>query len=273
MANLAAVTAFAGAGDAVIVDRLCHASIIDAVRLSGARLLVCRHRDLAAAERVLKRAASYRRRLYITESLFSMDGDFAPLLELSRLCRRYETMSLVDEAHAIGVWGESGRGVLGLSEAGVGFDIVIGTLSKALGSQGGFVGASRAVVETLVNRARPFIFTTGLSPACAGAARAALGLLREDPAPRRHVQRLSAQLRAALRSRGFDLSTSESQIIPIVLGTPERVLEASARLESRGIFAPAIRPPTVHPGQCRLRLSVTAEHTEDDIQALMEALS
>lgn len=299
MANLGVVTSLVGAGDAVVADRLSHASLIDAVRLSGARLWVYKHADAADAERVLKRAVSYRKRLLITESVFSMDGDFAPLMELAELCERYGAVGLVDEAHAIGVWGESGRGLtagqfimsfpaatggessiddapptgaLGGDDKGA-FDVMVGTLSKSLGSQGGFVAGSQELIDTLINKARAFIFTTGLSPVCVAAAQAALSLIQEDPKPRERVQALSAKLREGLKALGFDLLGSESQIVPVLLGSPEAALACAGHLWEVGIFAPAIRPPTVHVGACRIRFSVTAEHTEKDIDQVIKAMS
>lgn len=268
MANLGAVASLVGPGDAVIADRLCHASLIDAARLSGARLFAYRHVDLEEAEKALRRAASYRRRLLITESLFSMDGDFAPLQELGELCRRYEAISLVDEAHAIGVWGENGSG---LAEAPA-FDVIVGTLSKSLGSQGGFVAGSGELADALLNKARSFIYTTGLSPACVAAAQAALSLVQEDAAPRLRLQKQAARLRDGLRSQGWNVLRSQSQIVPILLGETSRALRCAARLYESGIYAPAVRPPTVRPGECRLRFSVTAEHSETDIGQLLGAL-
>jgi 8-amino-7-oxononanoate synthase len=288
MANIGVLTALAGEGDAVIVDRLCHASLIDAARLSGARLFVYGHADLGEAERALKRAASYRRRLLVTDSLFSMDGDFAPLSDLSLLARQYKAISVLDEAHAIGVWGENGRGARFDTETGrhggqltasppprvpaSDWDVIVGTLSKSLGSQGGFVCGSAELIDTLINRSRSFIYTTGLSPACVAAAHAALSLIQEDTAPRTRLAQLSRRLREGLRAAGWDIRQSKSQIVPVLLSEAERALACAAYLETSGIYAPAIRPPTVPAGECRLRFSVTAEHREQDIDQLLDAL-
>jgi 7-keto-8-aminopelargonate synthetase-like enzyme len=296
MTNLGVITALVGPGDAVVMDRLCHASLVDAAHLSGARLFVYEHANPESAERALKRASGYRRRLLVTDSLFSMDGDFAPLDDLTRLAKRCDAISVLDEAHALGVWGEEGRGArfdretgrrgdtekrsdLPLSprhpvpaSAARDWDVVVGTLSKALGSQGGFACGSKEFVETLVNKSRSFIYTTGLSPACVACARAALGLIQGDDVPRRRVQTLARQLREGLIDLGFDILGSQSQIVPVLLGDAQRALECSAHLEACGIFAPAIRPPTVHVGQCRIRFSVTAEHTREDVNRLLEAL-
>jgi 8-amino-7-oxononanoate synthase len=168
MANLAVITTLAGPGDAVVLDRLCHASLVDAVRLSGAKLLVYRHADAKDAEHVLNRALSYRRRLLVTESLFSMDGDFAPLEDLRQISERQKALTIVDDAHALGLW----------ETKTAGWDVVVGTLSKSLGTQGGFAAASGEVIDLLINKARPFIFTTGLSPLCVAAGQAALSLVQ-----------------------------------------------------------------------------------------------
>lgn len=266
MANLGVITALAGPADAVILDRLCHASLIDAARLSGARLFVYRHADAADAERVLRRAASYRRRVFVTESLFSMDGDTPPLPTLRDLARHYNAVSVVDEAHAIGVAGPGGKG---LSE---GWDVVMGTLSKSLGAQGGFASGSQRLMHYLVNKARPFMFTTGLSPACAGPALAALGVMRRTPALAETVDRLGLALRAGARHRGWRVIDGERQIVPLWVGEANAALRLSDRLRTSGFYAPAIRPPAVHVHECRLRLSVTAGHRPEDIHGLLEAL-
>ena len=261
-ANLGVVTALVGPGDAIVLDRLCHASLVDAARLSGARLFVYQHADAQDAARVLKRTVTYRRRLLVTESLFSMNGDFAPLQELAQLARQYEAISLVDEAHALGVW-----------DTVKNWDVTMGTLSKSMGSQGGFIAGSRELIETLINKARSFIFTTALSPACVAAAQAALSLIQENPSPRLRVLQLSERLREGLRDQGLDTLDSQSQIVPILIGSPEDALRIAHGLYSAGIYAPAIRPPTVHAGECRIRVSVTAELNEPDIDQLLAALA
>jgi 8-amino-7-oxononanoate synthase len=271
MTNLGVITALAGPGDAVILDRLCHASLIDATRLSGARLFVYEHADPEAAGQALKRAGSYRRRLLVSDSLFSMDGDFAPLAELARLAREHDAISILDEAHAIGVWGAGGSGARTMQSPPVEFDVVVGTLSKALGSQGGFACAAGPVIETLVNKARSFIYTTGLSPASVAAAHAALSVIQENPGEAAKVQRLARRLRYGLTDRGLNILKSESQIVPVLLGETSAALAAAEKLEAAGIFAPAIRPPTVHAGEGRIRFSVTAEHREEDIDRVLAA--
>jgi len=262
MANIGIIATLAGPGDAVVLDRLCHASLVDAVKLSGARLFVYQHADSADADRVLERAASYRRRFLVTESLFSMDGDFAPLPELQEVAKRRGALSIVDDAHALGIWDTKTER----------WDVVVGTLSKALGSQGGFAASSHEVIDLLINKARPFIFTTGLSPLSVAAAQAALSLIQEDAKAREHVKKMSSRLRDGLKDLKFDTLGSESQIVPILLGEPEKALACAEHLLRAGIFAPAIRPPTVHAGQCRIRFSVTADHKDADIDQVLNTL-
>jgi 8-amino-7-oxononanoate synthase len=270
MANLGVITALVGAGDAVVVDRLSHASLVDAIRLSGARVFVYKHADLVQAEKALRRSKGYRRRLLVTDSLFSMDGDFAPIGELAALAKKFDAVSVLDEAHALGVWGPEGRGWAAAQSTH--WEVRIGTLSKSLGSQGGFIAASDEIAELLINRARSFIYTTGLSPLCVAAASEALSWIQEDAAPREKVKKLSARLRDGLVALGWNVLGSQSQIAPIFLGSVENALEVSRRLYDAGIYAPAIRPPTVHPGECRLRFSVTTEHEERDVECLLRAL-
>ena len=299
-ANLGAVTALVGRGDTVVCDRENHASIYDAVRLSGAELARYPHGDASAAAELL--GAQGRRKLLVTDTVFSMGGDLAPLRQLADACRACGAMLLVDEAHALGVLGPTGAGLVealshlaprehtggGAREdvpSAVGppvyspgakwadaVTVSVGTLSKALGGIGGFVAASRDLVELLVNRARPFIYTTALPAAACEAARAALAIVRADPERRRRVLSLAERLRGALRGRGFDCGASETPIVPVIVGEPGPTLAMAAALLDRGIFCPAIRPPTVPPGTSRLRVSLTSEHTEEDVDHLVRAL-
>jgi 8-amino-7-oxononanoate synthase len=271
MTNLAVVSSLMGPGDAVIVDRLCHASIIDAVKLSGARLFVYGHTDVASARKAVERSASYRRKMLVTDSVFSMDGDFAPVNELAALCREQGVLSVLDEAHAIGVWGPEGKG---LAAPGT-WDILVGTLSKALGSQGGFFCASQEIVDLVINKGRPFIFTTALSPAAVAAAHASLSVIQEDEGQkkRQRLQSLAQRLRDGLQTQNHNIAHSQSHIVPILLKEVSRTLACADFLWKEGIYAPAIRPPTVHAGECRLRFSVTADHTEEDVDQLLKALS
>ena len=291
MANLGVISALVGRGDTVLSDRENHASIYDGIRLSGAELARYRHADADDAAAIIKKALpsaatakrGARRLLLVTDTVFSMGGDIAPLAPLADACRRAGAMLLLDEAHATGVLGPRGAGLGDAllfesrlngakSQLAQAITASVGTLSKALGGIGGFVAASREVCELLVNRARPFIYSTALPAAACEAARAALKIVRREPQRRRRLLALADRLRAALRDEGFDTGRSETQIIPIIVGDPERALALAAALLERGIFCPAIRPPTVPPRTSRIRISLTAEHTDEDIARLVSAL-
>jgi 8-amino-7-oxononanoate synthase len=270
-ANVGTIAALVGPGDAVYTDRNNHASLLDGCRLSRADVRVYPHGDCRQLEQLLARS-DHRRRLIVTDSLFSMDGDLAPLAELADLADRYGAMLLADEAHATGVFGPSGRGVvehLGVEDR---IPIRIGTLSKALGCAGGFVAGSRALIDWLVNRARPYVFSTASPPANAAAAIAGLDIVQREPERRRALLSRATELRERLKELGWPIGRSQSQIIPLVVGEPERAVMLSAALRQRGLFVPAIRPPTVPEGQCCLRISLTCGHTEEMIEGLVEGL-
>jgi 8-amino-7-oxononanoate synthase len=275
-ANLAAVTALAGRGDAVFSDERNHASLIDGCRLSRAAVHVYRHADIDHLESLLtKKRSSSRRGLIVTDSVFSMDGDFAPLPDLLELAARFDCLLLIDEAHATGVLGERGRGLTHLWSLHVLSDsrlVKIGTLSKALGAQGGFVCGTRRLVAWLVNHARPYVFSTALAPPIAAAARRAVAVVETEPERRGQLLDLAERLRDRLRELGYDVGESRCQIVPVIVGRPQTALELSRKLEAEGLFVPAIRPPSVPPGTSRLRVSLTAGHTEDDVEQLVAAL-
>ncbi|HOB73872.1 MAG TPA: 8-amino-7-oxononanoate synthase [Phycisphaerae bacterium] len=272
-ANLAAIRGLAGPDDILLLDKLNHASIIDAARGSGAVLRVFPHRDYAKLERLLDRSAGYRRRIIITDSIFSMDGDFADLPRLADLKRRYDALLIVDEAHATGIFGRQGRGVAELMQVEEAIDVTVGTLSKALGGIGGFIAASTEIIDLLVNVAGPFIYTTALPPAACAAALAALDLIEREPQRREKLLSLANRLRAELGDRlGFDLGGSTSQIVPIIVGEAEAAVQLSRRLEEGGFLIPAIRPPTVPRGRSRLRISLSAGHDPADVDRLVALL-
>jgi 8-amino-7-oxononanoate synthase len=260
------------AGDCVIMDRLNHASLWDAAKMSGARLFAYEHRDPGALEMILRRAHEYRRKIVVTDSVFSMDGDCAPLAEVAALANRYEAWTMIDEAHATGIFGEHGHGLAEHCGVEGKIDIVMGTLSKALGSQGGYVCGKRQLIELIINKSRPFIYSTALAPACAAAALAALALIDREPDRRRSLLARSSNLRIRLKDTGFDTGASESQIIPVLTGTIANTLRVAEQLFERGVFAPAIRPPTVPENECRIRFSVTCEHTDEDLRYLVDAM-
>jgi 8-amino-7-oxononanoate synthase len=272
-ANLGTVAALAGRGDAVYLDAKNHASIIDGCRLSGARLEVYPHGDIDFLRRRLARRDDFRRRLIVTDSLFSMDGDFAPLADLAALAEQYGAMLMVDEAHATGVFGTMGRGVC--EEFGVesGVHVRVGTLSKALGSMGGFVAGSAPLIDWLVNRARSYIFSTAPPEALAAAALEALDVVIHEPARRIVLRERAAALRAGLESQGWHIGPSRSQIVPVILGDPGRTMSLARALQDRGFFVPGIRPPAVPQGECLLRISVSYQHRDEDIRRLLDALA
>ena len=271
-ANLGVLTALAGPNDLIVSDALNHASLIDGCRLSRARVSVFPHQDAGAARRLLADGGSARRRLLVTESLFSMDGDAAPLTDLAAIADETGAVLVVDEAHALGLLGPGGRGLC--AEAGVAPAVLIGTLGKAFGSAGGFAAGDPLVREILLNRARTFIFTTASPPPVAAAAEAALSLIRGPEGDRRRETLTRNRLDLASRLAGLGLVTSAppGPILPIILGTEARALAVSDALRARGYYVTAIRPPTVPPGSARLRLTLSAEHTPDEIAGLAKAL-
>jgi glycine C-acetyltransferase/8-amino-7-oxononanoate synthase len=264
LANLGSITALTGRGDVILSDALNHASIVDGCRQSRAETIVYPHADLDALERGL-RSATGRRALIVTDAVFSMDGDLAPLEGIVELARRHGARVMVDEAHATGVVGPGGRGLvaaLGLERE---VDLVIGTLSKALGSYGAFACCEPELASFLINKARTLIYSTALPPPSVAAALASLRLIREDPA---RVQRLwenARTLRAELATRGFDTPEAEMPIVPLVMGDPHLAMNICERALADGVFAQAIRPPTVPAGTSRLRLVATAEHRPDEL--------
>jgi 8-amino-7-oxononanoate synthase len=273
-ANLGAVTSLAGPDDLIASDEANHASLIDGCRLSRAKIAVYRHADSASARDALQTPGTYRRRLLITESLFSMDGDAAPLTELSVLAQAFEATFIVDEAHALGVLGPNGRGLC--QEARITPDVLIGTLGKAFGSFGGFVAGSAILRTYLLNRSRSFIFTTAPPPPVAAASLAAVRISLSDEGERRRAQlfRSIAALTTAIRHLSpIQPPRFASPILPLILGSDITALAASAHLASLGIFVPAIRPPTVREGTSRLRITLSAAHNNDDIARLASALS
>ncbi len=272
-ANLGVIGSLVRSGDLVLSDSLNHASIIDGCRLSKAQIEIFRHSDVSHLESLLEQHANAARRLLVvTESVFSMDGDCAPLADMVAVCQKHGAWLMVDEAHAVGVFGKTGAGLvheLGLTDA---VDVQIGTLGKALGSFGAYVAGSRELIDLLINRARSFIFTTGLPPAAAAAADAAIALCQREPERASGLRQRVAKLGTALRTAGLDVPHCESQILPVLVGDARRAVRAAERLLERGLYVAAIREPTVPPGTARLRLSVMASHREDHLETLVKAL-
>ena len=270
--NLGVLAALAGPDDLVLCDHANHASIIDACRLSRARPSFYRHLDLSSAEkRLLALAPAARRKILVTESLFGMDGDIAPLADLATLAREHGAALVVDEAHALGVLGPGGRGLC--HEAGVTPDVLIGTLGKAFGASGGFAAGSLTLRKYLINRSRTFIFTTAAPPPVAAAALAALQIIRraEGNARRDALADRILQLRRSLpqTARGLPLSP----LFPIILGPDRAAVDASRLLRARGFFVQPIRPPSVPDGTARLRITLSASHDPKDVDSLAQALA
>jgi 8-amino-7-oxononanoate synthase len=269
--NAGVVGALVGPGDAVFSDEWNHASIIDGCRLSRADVHVYRHRDVEGLAALLA-ASRARRKLVVTDAVFGMDGDAAPLREIVEACERHGAMLYLDEAHSTGVLGETGAGLaeaLGLTDR---VDVLMGTLGKALGSFGAFVAGSRPLTDWLVSRARTFVFTTALPPASCGAALAALDILEVEPERRARLDSLSVRMKAGLEALGFPMQGVVAPIFPVVLGEEGRALEASRLLRERGYHVKAIRPPTVPRGTSRLRVSLTASHTPEQVDGFLAAL-
>ncbi|HWT24396.1 MAG TPA: 8-amino-7-oxononanoate synthase [Solirubrobacteraceae bacterium] len=265
LANTGVIAALAGPGEVVLSDALNHASIVDGCRLARAETVVYEHADLDSLADGLRRAAG-RRATIVTDAVFSMDGDLAPLEGIVGLARRHGARVVVDEAHATGVVGPGGRGLvasLGLERE---VDVVVGTLGKALGSYGAFACCGARMASYLVNRARTLMFSTALPPPSVGAALTALRLLREDPAMVARLQANAAVLRDSLAARGFDVGAGGMPIVPLVVGDPREAMALCQAALRRGAFAQAIRPPTVPEGTSRLRIVAMATHTEGELR-------
>jgi len=268
-ANAGTVAAILGRGDVIISDELNHASIIDGCRLSRAEIKIFPHKDVAAMRQLLEESRGARRVLVITDGVFSMDGDIAPLPDIVAVAKEYGAITMVDDAHASGVLGESGRGTVDHFGLHGQVDIQVGTLSKAIGVLGGYVAGSRLLIDYLIQRARPFLFSTSHPPAVTAACLAALDILETEPERIRRLWDNARYFRDGLTDAGFDVRSSETPIIPVIVGEGERAMRFSDRLFEEGVFAQGIAFPTVPRGKARVRTIVTAAHTRDDLgQAL-----
>jgi glycine C-acetyltransferase/8-amino-7-oxononanoate synthase len=264
-ANTGVIPAVAGENDVIFSDELNHASIIDGCRLSRARTAVYRHRDVDHLEALLRDNASARRRLIVTDGVFSMDGDIAPLPAIVSLAERHDALVMVDDAHGTGVLGNGGKGTVehfGLTGR---VPIQMGTLGKALGSFGAYVAGDRGLTRYLLNTCRSYIFSTALPPAVCAASLAAFSVLEQEPWRREQLWKNRARLATGLTKLGLDTGVSETPILPVLLGSAKRTLAAARLLLERGVYAPAIRPPSVPEGSSRIRMTVMATHTDDDI--------
>ncbi len=267
LANTGIIPALAGRGDLIVTDRLNHASIYDGCLLSGARTIRFRHNDLNHLEQILQEKRNqYNSCLLVVESIYSMDGDRCPLVELVKLKKRFGFFLMVDEAHATGIYGENGAGIIEEDGVSDDVDIAMGTFGKALGSYGAYAAASREMVDYLVNRARTFIYSTALPPAVVGASLASLYLVGSEVQHRLDLLAKVAFFKKQLRRKGLKDDFGPSQIIPIMIGDSAKALAAAAELRRSGIYLKAVRPPTVPEGTARLRFSITNHHREEDLK-------
>jgi 8-amino-7-oxononanoate synthase len=271
-ANLSVLATFLERHDTVFTDSQNHASIVDGIRLSRAKRVKFRHCDMDDLARRIRNTSDGTQRFLVTESLFSMDGDFAPLADYAELCRETGTVLIVDEAHAVGVYGERGSGWIEQTGCGGQVFVSVDTAGKALGVCGAFVSGPAWAIDYLIQRARPFMFSTAPPPAVAAALDASIWTIENEPERRHRVRELSAGLRAALVERGFDLGRSESQIIPILVGDNDRATAVAAELQREGFDVRAIRPPAVAPGTARLRVSVNANLDEGILRRFADAV-
>lgn len=273
MANLAAMTTLAGVGDVIFSDEWNHASLIDGCRLSKAEVIIYRHNDLQDLEEKLSLYGSPQRNLIVTDGVFSMDGDIANLPGIVRIAERYDAWVVVDDAHATGVLGRRGAGTaefFGLHDK---IHVQIGTLSKAVGAEGGFIAGSKLLIDYLRNCARPFIFSTALSPGVIASALTAINLIEQEPQRRTRLHQVTRQVREGLSALGFAVTPGETPIVPVIIGEAEKAVEFSQHLEEQGVFAPAIRPPSVPSGTSRIRLTLMATHTDEDIAHILDVFA
>lgn len=264
-ANVGILSAIAGRDTVIFSDKWNHASIVDGAVLSRAEVKRYRHNDIDHLEALLQKTDEKKRKIIVTDTVFSMDGDIAPLCELVRLKKTYGAFLVVDEAHASGVYGEKGEGLshhLGIAEH---IDLQMGTFSKALGAFGAYVAGKKVLIDYLINHMRSFIFTTALPPAALGAIQAAIAVVQEAHDRRRQLHELSVYFRTRLQALGFDTGPSITQIVPVIVGENDRAVQFSRRLQERGIAAVAIRPPTVPEGTARIRFSLMATMTKEQL--------
>lgn len=272
MANTGVISTLLDFKSAVIIDRLDHASIIDGCRLSKAKMFVYPHRDIEALGKILERTYEFKRRLIVTDSVFSMDGDIAPLPDIIKVARKYNSMVMVDDAHATGVLGKTGKGITEHFNLKDKPDIVMGTLSKALGSLGGFICGSKKLIEYLKNKCRSFIYTTGLPVNLCAAALASIELIEKEPKILRNLWDNTNYLKLKLNALKLNTMDSQTPIIPVIIGNNEKIVEISGKILESGILIAGIRPPTVPEGTSRLRITVTAKHKNEQIDKLLSTL-
>ena len=273
LANLGTISNLLAPEDLILSDSLNHASIVDGCRLAQAKVRIYAHSDPGHLEELLQQRPARGKVLVVTDSIFSMDGDIAPIPELYALCQKYQALLYVDDAHGTGVMGDSGRGILEHFELEEAEIVQLATFSKALGSLGGFVAGQKLLIDYLINKARTFIYSTALPPSVLAANIRALQLIKEDPQPRQSVNSLGLYLRKKFAEMGLHLTGSSPHLFSLVLGSNQRTVQAYRFLLERGIYLPPIRPPTVPDGQSRLRISLSTLHSLEDIDRLLDAIS
>jgi 8-amino-7-oxononanoate synthase len=269
LANVGTISSLMGRGDVILSDALNHASIIDGCRLSKADTLIYDHVDMNDLEKKLQSAASYRRKLIVTDGVFSMDGNIAPLPAIVSLAKRYDAMVMVDDAHATGVLGASGAGTAEYFGLTGKIDLLMGTLSKSVGAEGGYVAASRSIIQYLRNKARSFIFQTSLSPSVVAASIEGIRIIHEERERRVRLLENAQFLRKGLTEAGFSLVDGSTPILAVLIGSAHDAVHFSKRLEDEGIYAPAIRPPTVPEGMSRIRITVMATHQQEQLEYVL----
>lgn len=269
LANMGVISSLSDHETIIFSDALNHASIIDACRLSKAKIVIYKHNDMEDLKTKLTQYQTHRKKIIVTDGVFSMDGDLAPLDKLSFLKKKYDALLIVDDAHATGVIGEKGRGSANYFHVDV--DVTVGTLSKALGSEGGFVCANKKTIEFLVQKARPFIFQTALAPASVAAALMGLHIIQTEPERQKRLLELGMFIRKSLTKMGYHVPDGITPIIPIIIGDAKETVDFQQKLDENDIFIPAIRPPTVPDNTSRLRCTLMATHTDEHIDTIIYA--
>ena len=270
-ANIGAISALAGEGDLILSDRLNHASIVDGCRLSRAEVRIYEHLNMDSLERILKRSSRFKKRLILTDSVFSMDGDIAPLPDIVDLAEKYSALLMVDDAHGTGVLGEKGKGAIEHFGLWGKVAIQMGTLSKALGSFGAYIAGSRDLIDYLVNKARSFIYTTALPPSVCVSSLAALKILEEKPELVSQLKKNAVYFREGMNGLGYSIPDGETPIIPLILGNPDTTMGVAQSLFDEGVYVQGIRPPTVPDGTSRLRITMMATHTKKELDLSLRA--
>lgn len=270
MANVGTISALAQEKDLILSDKLNHASIIDGARLNKATLRIYPHKNIRRLKELLDKGGSFRRRIIVTDGIFSMDGDIAPLPELVEIAQRFDAILMVDDAHATGVLGENGKGTAEHFGIQKGIDVQMGTFSKALGNLGGFIAGSKSLIAYIRNKSRSFIYSTALPPAILGGCIKAIEIIKREPMLRKKLFYNVKRFREALLNLDFDIMDSDTQIIPVCIKDADLTMKSAEFLLKNGVFAPGIRPPTVPKNKCRIRLSLMATHTKDHIDKAID---